>query len=99
LKLSTLFSQVSLEGSVINGGRDKTTIPQLADSLRYFRPRRFTLKSFKRLYFVVRDLTLTGYKSSDQARSGRGEAAVNINLKVSSVRKGLVLKNYDLKTN
>ena len=35
-----------------------------------FRPKRFTLKSFKAAYFVCHDLTLTAYKSSDAAQHG-----------------------------
>ena len=31
--------QISLEGAAING-RDRQQVPHLADSLRYFRPRR-----------------------------------------------------------
>ncbi len=90
--------QVSLEGTAING-QNRTQVPHLADSLRYFRPRRFTLKSFKRLYFVIRDLQLTGYKSSDMARSGRGEAAVNVNLKGCEVTPeiNLTQRKYQIK--
>ena len=35
-----------------------------------FRPKRFTLKSFKAAVFVCHDLTLTAYKSTDAANRG-----------------------------
>ena len=66
--------QVSLEGSVVNGNGDTTQIPKLADYLRYFKPKRFTLKSFKSLFFVCHDLTLTAYKSAESANAMRDVA-------------------------
>ena len=40
--------QISLEGSSnANGVNDITQVPQLSDYLRFFKPKRFTLKSFK----------------------------------------------------
>ena len=53
-----------------NGLNDITQIPQLSDYLRFFKPKRFTLKSFKSLFFVCRDLVLTAYKTSDAAARG-----------------------------
>ena len=38
----------------------------LRDYLRLFKPRRFTLKSFKRYWFVLRDTQLTYYISESQ---------------------------------
>ena len=48
--------------------------PKLADYLRYFKPKRFTLKSFKSLFFVCHDLTLTAYKSAESANEMRDVA-------------------------
>ena len=42
------------------------------------RPKRFTLKSFKTLYFVCRDLTLTAYKSAEVAQR-LGESVFQVN--------------------
>jgi len=60
--------QISLEGSAYNAG-SVNQVPHLAETLGYFRPKRFTLKSFKRLFFVCRDLNLTAYKSAEAARA------------------------------
>eukprot|EP00095_Tigriopus_kingsejongensis_P007015 maker-scaffold232_size243569-snap-gene-0.17 protein:Tk07015 transcript:maker-scaffold232_size243569-snap-gene-0.17-mRNA-1 annotation:"unc-112-related protein" len=71
--------EISLEGS-LNNGHNMTKTPFLADTLRYFRPKRFTLKSFKRLHFVLRDLNLNAFRSSDMAHKG-SEPTVSVNLK------------------
>ena len=57
------FVQVSLEGGSGSNGVDIVSIPTLQDTLRYLRPKRFTLKGYKRNYFVLRDLQLTAYRS------------------------------------
>merc|ERR1712223_1334876 len=62
--------QISLEGSATSSGHrgnNITHIPKLQDTLRFFRPKRFTLKSFKAACFVLHDLTMTAYKSSTAA--------------------------------
>ena len=104
--------QISLEGSLQNGN-SVTHVPQLAESLRYFRylriihqtlrfvtqlsasliisrPKRFTLKSFKRLFFVCRDLNLTAYKSSDQ----RGQPVFSVVLKGCEVTPEINLSQH-----
>ncbi|XP_014237313.1 unc-112-related protein-like isoform X1 [Trichogramma pretiosum] len=58
--------QVTLEGSSINTGPcDITQIPELCDYLRFFKPKRFTLKAFKRYWFTCRDLQLRLFKGRD----------------------------------
>jgi hypothetical protein len=39
---------------------------ELCDYLRLFKPRRFTLKTFKRYWFVIRDNQLTYYPNESQ---------------------------------
>ena len=51
----------------INGFHDIMTVPSLNDSLRYFRPKKFTLKGFKRHYFVLKELSLTAHRCQDDA--------------------------------
>ena len=63
-----------------NGVNDITQVPQLSDYLRFFKPKRFTLKSFKSLFFVCRDLVLAAYKSSDAAARGI-DPVMQVNLK------------------
>lgn len=58
--------QVTLEGGCIsNGIHDINQIPELSDYLRFFKPKRFTLKAFKRYWFTCRDLQLRLYKSRE----------------------------------
>merc|ERR1711963_1393727 len=61
--------QISLEGSATSSGHrgNITQMPKLQDTLRFFRPKRFTLKSFKAACFVLHDLTMTAYKSATAA--------------------------------
>lgn len=75
--------QQQLEGSNLGGsnghsGGDSSYEPELADYLKFMKPRRFTLKSFKRLYFVFKDTRLSVYKSRDDRF---GEPAFSINLR------------------
>ena len=90
--------QMSLEGS---SGRSNhlTQMPHLSDYLRYFRPKRFTLKSFKRLYFVCRELTLSAYKSPDLAARGHSEAVFTFSLKGCEVTPDINLqqRKYQIK--
>jgi len=61
--------QVSLEGSHINTS-DITQVPELYDYLRFLKPKKFTLKAFKRLWFVCKDLQLRLYKSREESSAG-----------------------------
>ena len=91
--------QISLEGGSVPNGHGITQTPQLAESLRYFKPKRFTLKSFKRAFFVLRDLNLMAYKSSDMARRGGVEPLVSVNLKGCEVTPEVNLsqRRYQIK--
>ncbi|KAJ8672972.1 hypothetical protein QAD02_004233 [Eretmocerus hayati] len=73
--------QVTLEGSsIVSGPSDITQIPELCDYLRFFKPKRFTLKAFKRYWFTCRDLQLRLYKGRDEAATSEGPAHI-INLR------------------
>merc|ERR1719367_2250089 len=91
--------QISLEGSTsANGINDITQVPQLSDYLRFFKPKRFTLKSFKSLFFVCRDLILTAYKTSDAAARGI-DPVLQVNLKGCEVTPevNLAQNKYQIK--
>ena len=91
--------QISLEGSTSpNGISDITQVPQLSDYLRFFKPKRFTLKSFKSLFFVCRDLILTAYKTSDAAARGI-DPVLQVNLKGCEVTPevNLAQNKYQIK--
>ena len=51
----------------------------------FFRPKRFTLKAYKRLYFICKNLYMLAYKSAEAARSG-GELQFSVHLKGCEVR-------------
>ncbi|KAK2588174.1 hypothetical protein KPH14_004217 [Odynerus spinipes] len=73
--------QVTLEGSNINNGpSDITQVPELCDYLRFFKPKRFTLKAFKRYWFTCRDLQLRLYKTREETNGSESPAYV-INLR------------------
>ncbi|XP_014243585.1 unc-112-related protein-like [Cimex lectularius] len=63
--------QVTLEGSHINNmSVDITQVPELYDSLRFLKPKRFTLKAYKRYWFTCKDLRLRLYKSRADSQTG-----------------------------
>jgi len=84
--------QISLEGSA-NPNNDITQVPQLSDYLRFFKPKRFTLKSFKSLFFVCRDLVLSAYKSSNAAAQGI-DPVMQVNLKGCEVTPEVNLSQH-----
>ncbi|XP_015109319.1 unc-112-related protein [Diachasma alloeum] len=73
--------QVTLEGSSIsNGSCNIMEVPELCDYLRFFKPKRFTLKAYKRYWFTCRDLQLRLYKTREESNSSEPPAHV-INLR------------------
>ncbi|XP_076355270.1 unc-112-related protein-like [Tachypleus tridentatus] len=89
--------QVSLEGSMLserNG--DLTKVPELSDYLRYMKPKRFTLKGFKRCFFSFKDTSLAIYKNHEENRS---VPSVIIELKGSEVSPDVSLaqEKYGIK--
>uniref|UniRef100_A0A8C5I177 PH domain-containing protein n=1 Tax=Gouania willdenowi TaxID=441366 RepID=A0A8C5I177_GOUWI len=58
--------EVTLEcGHADNILEDITDIPELADTLRLFRPRRLTLRPYKEYWFVFKDTTISYYKNKE----------------------------------
>uniref|UniRef100_A0A8C2ZYW1 FERM domain containing kindlin 1 n=1 Tax=Cyclopterus lumpus TaxID=8103 RepID=A0A8C2ZYW1_CYCLU len=58
--------EVTLEGGLTDRIlEDITDIPELADSLRLFRPKRLTLRPYKEYWFVFKDTTISYYKSKE----------------------------------
>merc|ERR1719189_1258235 len=83
--------QISLEGGSGGGGwGDVTEDPSISDYLQYFKPKRFSLKSYKRLYFVCKNLYLLAYKSAEAARKS-GELLFSVQLKGCEVTPALNL--------
>uniref|UniRef100_A0A8C2PA10 Band 4.1 domain-containing protein n=1 Tax=Capra hircus TaxID=9925 RepID=A0A8C2PA10_CAPHI len=60
--------EVKLEGSAPTDMLDSlTTIPELKDHLRIFRPRKLTLKGYRQHWVVFKETTLSYYKSQEEA--------------------------------
>uniref|UniRef100_A0A673BE22 Fermitin family member 1 n=1 Tax=Sphaeramia orbicularis TaxID=375764 RepID=A0A673BE22_9TELE len=58
--------EVTLEGGHTDRIlEDITDIPELADSLRLFRPKRLTLKPYKEYWFVFKDTTISYFKNKE----------------------------------
>jgi len=82
--------QMSLEGGSGARGWDVTEDPSISDYLQYYKPKRFGLKSYKRLYFVCKNLYLLAYKTADAARKN-GELLFSVHLKGCEVTPALNL--------
>ncbi|KAK2100259.1 Fermitin 3 [Saguinus oedipus] len=71
--------EVKLEGSAPTDVLDSlTTIPELKDYLRIFRPRKLTLKGYRQHWVVFKETTLSYYKNQDEAP---GDPIQQLNLK------------------
>uniref|UniRef100_A0AC11EFF8 FERM domain containing kindlin 3 n=1 Tax=Ovis aries TaxID=9940 RepID=A0AC11EFF8_SHEEP len=71
--------EVKLEGSAPTDMLDSlTTIPELKDHLRIFRPRKLTLKGYRQHWVVFKETTLSYYKSQEEAP---GDPIQQLNLK------------------
>ncbi|KAF6216758.1 hypothetical protein GE061_001107 [Apolygus lucorum] len=91
--------QVTLEGSHVNSSNnDITQVPELQDYLRFLKPKRFTLKAYKRYWFTCRDLTLRLYKSREECDS-HVTPAHDINLRGCEVTPDVCLtqQKYGIK--
>ncbi|CAG9838342.1 unnamed protein product [Diabrotica balteata] len=66
--------QTTLEGSSLNTySNDITQVPELRDQLRFLKPKRFTLKAYKKYWFTCRDLHLFMYKTRDDMLSSQNQ--------------------------
>lgn len=60
----------NLDTAVMGTRNDLTTVPELADYLKYMKPKKLAaFKGFKRAFFSLRDLYFSYYQSSDQVNS------------------------------
>lgn len=72
--------QVTLQGTNIISQNEITAVPELYDYLRFLKPKKFTLKAYKRYWFICNDLQLRLYKNQVDGVSGLSPVYV-INLK------------------
>lgn len=61
---------------------DITAVPELSDYLKYFKPKKLTLKSYRKAYFTFKDLVIRWYNSSEDSN---GVPQGQINLKGAEV--------------
>lgn len=59
--------QASLEGESLLASGDITRTPELRDYLRFFKPRKFAIRSFKRCFFIFKDTYLSMHKRAEDA--------------------------------
>ncbi|XKL59602.1 hypothetical protein PGB90_000618 [Kerria lacca] len=62
--------QVTLEGSYVSSSNEITRVPELYDYLRFLKPKKFTLKAYKRYWFACSDVYLRLYKNQVDGISG-----------------------------
>lgn len=67
----------SLDSTVLSTG-DITSIPELSGYVRYFKPKKLTLKSYKKAFCKCKDTHIAFYKSEEEANS---TPAMKINIK------------------
>ncbi|KAH9375437.1 hypothetical protein HPB48_013494 [Haemaphysalis longicornis] len=83
--------QVTLEGSAITSETSNITqVPELHSYLRFLKPKRFTLKGFKRMFFIFKETRMCIYKSREEYEGG-GSPSYVINLKGSEVTPDVYL--------
>jgi len=91
--------QMTLEGGSGGAGMGNVTEdPSIAGYIQYFKPKRLTLKSYKQLYFVCKNLYLLAYKNADIARAG-GDLIFSVHLKGCEVTPAvnLAANRYEVK--
>lgn len=71
--------QVTLEGSYISPN-ETTYIPELQDYLKFLKPKKFTLKAYKRYWFTCQDSQLRLHKTQQEQAAGSAPVQI-INLK------------------
>lgn len=105
--------QQTLEGSATNGNLSNghhaggptnfgsVDIPELAGYLRFVKHKLFTLKNFKRYFFVLKDTYLKVYKSGEDRQRGPPAFVINLrgcditpDLNVTQNKYGFKISNY-----
>ncbi|XP_067939414.1 fermitin family homolog 2-like [Watersipora subatra] len=60
--------QVSLEGSTLHNAGDITSVPELQEYIKHFKPKRYTMKGAKKYYALLRDTHIYLYKSQEETK-------------------------------
>nr|XP_009862486.1 fermitin family homolog 2 [Ciona intestinalis] len=59
----------SLGSSSVASKGDITSVPELAHYLKLFKPKKFTLKGYKKYYFIFKETSITYFKTKEEAAS------------------------------
>uniref|UniRef100_A0A8C6UM81 Fermitin family member 2 n=1 Tax=Neogobius melanostomus TaxID=47308 RepID=A0A8C6UM81_9GOBI len=71
--------EITLEGGkTSNTLGDITSIPELADYVKVFKPKKLTLKGYKQYWCTFKDITISCYKSKEEAH---GTPSIQMNLR------------------
>ncbi|CAL1537131.1 unnamed protein product [Lymnaea stagnalis] len=70
--------QESLEGSAISAHGDITHIPELCDYVKFFKPKKLTLKSYKRYYATFKDTFIAFYRSKEESQGPPVMAKIDV---------------------
>ncbi|XP_059160188.1 fermitin family homolog 2-like [Physella acuta] len=70
--------QESLEGSAISSHGDITHIPELSDYIRVFKPKKLTLKSYKRYFATFKDTFIAFYRSKEESHGPPVMAKIDV---------------------
>ncbi|XP_064484884.1 unc-112-related protein-like [Ornithodoros turicata] len=83
--------QVTLEGTALTGESSSITqVPELQNYLRFLKPKRFTLKGFKRMFVTFKETRMCIYKSREDYQGG-GSPQYVISLKGAEVTPDVLL--------
>ncbi|CAG5134857.1 unnamed protein product, partial [Candidula unifasciata] len=70
--------QESLEGSSVTAKSDITHVPELCDYVKFFKPKKLTLKSHKRYYATFRDTFISFYRSKEESKGTPVMARIDV---------------------
>lgn len=89
--------QESLEGSAVSSHGDITHIPELCDYIKFFKPRKLTLKSYKRYYATFKDTFISFYRSKEESQGPPVMARIDIRGCEAQPDVNLSAKKYGIK--
>lgn len=87
--------QMALDGSTTSKQtNDITTTPKLKDVLYYYRPKKMTLKSYRKGLFVLRDVLLSVYEGESEDSQ---QEKIQLDLKECEVSQTLILAKNEFR--
>ncbi|GFO04129.1 fermitin family [Plakobranchus ocellatus] len=89
--------QESLEGSAVSSHGDITQIPELCDYVKFFKPRKLTLKSYKRYYATFKDTFISFYRSKEESQGPPAMPRIDVRGCEAQPDVNLSAKKYGIK--